>query len=116
MRALLDAREEVVPESVFERRLLRVLRAAGLPKPELQYEVRDGGRLVARVDFAYPDARLAIEADGFSHHSGRPAWERDRARGNVLVRLGWRVIRVTWRMCQEDPRAVTDAIARTLRP
>ena len=36
----------------------------GLPKPELQHEVRDGHRLVAIVDFAFPALKIAIEADG----------------------------------------------------
>jgi hypothetical protein len=57
MKALIDARagDTGVPQSVFETRLLRVLRAAGLPQPTLQHEIRDRGRLMALVDFAFPE-------------------------------------------------------------
>ena len=98
MRALLDARDPSasIPQSVFESRLLRALREAGLPEPVTQHPVRRGGRLVAVLDFAYPDALLAIEADGYEWHHGRLRWEHDRARGNALMLLGWRVIHVTW--------------------
>jgi very-short-patch-repair endonuclease len=108
MRTLLDARDPsvAIPESVFERRLLRVLRRTGLHPPVLQYEVRAGDRLVAIVDFAYPAARLAIEADGFRYHSGRNAWDRDRARRNQLTLLGWRVIHVTWTDLQRPARLI----------
>lgn len=41
-------------ESLLELRLLRVLREAGLPEPERQLEILEPGRLVARVDLAYP--------------------------------------------------------------
>jgi very-short-patch-repair endonuclease len=98
MRALVDARDSRLPtsESVLETKLLRVLRRARLPEPLPQHKICDGSRVVARVDLAYPDHRLAIEADGFRWHSGRMRWQRDRARANDLMLLGWRVIRVTW--------------------
>src|SRR5207249_2080176 len=92
LRRLIAARSgvEAVPESVIETRFSRLLRRAGLPAPVRQYHVRDRGRLVARVDFAYPDARLAIEVEGFRWHSGRARWERDLGRRNELTELGWR--------------------------
>lgn len=83
MRALIDARANglPVPQSVFETRLLRLLKEAGLPEPVLQHEIRDRGRLVAVVDFAFVDERVAIEADGYRWHSGRARFEHDLARG-----------------------------------
>ena len=114
MRKLLDGRDPAaaVPDSVFERRLLRVLREAGLPEPVLQHEVRISGRVVAILDFAYPDARLAIEADGYRWHSGRRHWDHDRARRNELTLLGWRVIHVTWTELTRRPSVIVDAIRR----
>jgi very-short-patch-repair endonuclease len=39
-----------------------------LPAPEVQYHVVDEyGFVLARVDLAYPAARLAIEYDGATH-------------------------------------------------
>jgi very-short-patch-repair endonuclease len=73
-----------------------MLRLARLPEPVPQYEVRIKGRLLARVDLAYPEIRLAIEADGYRYHSGRVAWQRDLQRRNSLTSIGWRVIHVTW--------------------
>lgn len=116
MRRLVEARHGPgISESVFETRLLRVIARARLPKPVQQYEVRDGTRLVARVDLAYPDRLLAIEADGYRWHGSRTAWERDRARDDRLMLLGWRVIHVTWRGLQARPHEVVARIARALR-
>jgi very-short-patch-repair endonuclease len=33
-----------------------------------------------RLDFYCPEARLAVEVDGLTHHHGRQAKDRDRAR------------------------------------
>jgi very-short-patch-repair endonuclease len=108
---LVDARGGVArgPESVLETRLLRALRAAGLPRPAVQYKVG-----AYRVDFAYPDARVAIEADGFRWHSTRQQWDNDRARRNALTALGWTLIHVTWSQLQEHPDEVIATIRATL--
>jgi len=98
IRELLDARgpAATVPASVFETRLRRVLREAGLPEPVLQHEVRDRGRLVAVIDFAYVRERVAIEAEGYRWHGVRVRWASDLARRNALTALGWRILHVTW--------------------
>ena len=118
MRRLLEERDPMaaVPASVFERRLLRVLRRGGLPTPVLQHEIRDGDRLVAVADFAYPDARLAIEADSYRWHSGRLKFEHDRARRNRLTLLGWRIIHVTWTDLTRRPAQVIEEIRSALTP
>lgn len=97
LRKLVRERPAGTPstESALEVQVLRVLRKAGFPPPDRQLEVRTGGRLIARVDFAYPELNLAIEVDGYKWHSGRNAWERDRARGNALQAAGWQLLRVT---------------------
>lgn len=112
LRALVDARapESSVPQSVFETRVLRAIQQAGLPIPVRQHEIRSLGRLVAVVDFAFLDPRLAIEADGYRWHSGRARWEHERARLNELTLLGWRVIHVTWADLTRRPEAVMHAI------
>ena len=51
---------------------------------------------MARVDFAYPELKLAIEVDGFAAHSTVDAFRRDRVRQNALVAAGWTVLRFTW--------------------
>jgi very-short-patch-repair endonuclease len=116
IRTLVDARTDshAVPQSMFESKLLRVLKAAGLPGPVLQHEVRDAGRLLAVVDFAFPDARLAIEAEGYRWHSGRRRFANDLARRNALTAVGWRVVHVTWRDLS-DPGAVVRTVKAALR-
>jgi very-short-patch-repair endonuclease len=95
-------------ESALEARAWRRLREAGLPRPERQYEIRNANRrVVARVDFAYPRVKLAIEADGYRFHSSRTQWRRDIARQNALLELGWLVVRATW----EDATRVDGAFA-----
>jgi REase_MTES_1575 len=97
-------------ESELERRVLSVLAGAGLPTPVCQHVVElQGAR--ARLDFAYPDALIAIEADGFRWHSGREAWSRDRTRRNALVGAGWRILHTTW----ADLQSGGDDLIRMLR-
>lgn len=116
MRTLLAARTPAeTPQSVFETRLVRTLLRAGLPRPVLQHEIHDpSGRLVAIADAAYPEARLAIEADGFTWHAARTRFERDRVRRNALTLLGWRVIHVTWDRLHRHPDEVAEEIRRAL--
>lgn len=75
----------------------------------------DGPRFVARVDFAYPEAKLAIEIDGYRWHAGNDAWQRDRRRNNELSRLGWTVLRFT-AADLKDARRVTAQVRDVLRP
>jgi very-short-patch-repair endonuclease len=66
----------------------------GLPAPVLQYEVVgvDGTRW--RLDFAWPDLRVAAEYDGVAWHSGPDAFFRDRRRYSELQELGWTIVSV----------------------
>ena len=75
-----------------------------------QHVVENVGRFVARVDFAYPDPRLAIELDGFRSHGQRKTFDQDRTRQNQLVLLGWTVLRFTW----SDLTDRGDSVAATL--
>ena len=95
---LLDERPAVATESALEVLTWRLLLDGGLEAPQRQHEIfGPGGRLVARVDFAYPAAKLAIEADSYAYHSDRTDWQRDRTKQNTLIAIGWVVYRVTWR-------------------
>jgi very-short-patch-repair endonuclease len=78
-----------------ETRLRLLVRESPLPRPVAQFVVRDpDGCFVARVDFAWPEHRLALEYEG-AHH-GRPQQvAKDRARLNRLTACGWRVVFVT---------------------
>ncbi|MGH3865576.1 MAG: endonuclease domain-containing protein [Pseudonocardiaceae bacterium] len=82
-------------ESAMETRCRVSLMLRGLPRPELQYRVRDElGEHVARLDMAYPSARAGIEFDG-EHHQNTPTFRADLARHNRLAALGWTVLRAS---------------------
>jgi hypothetical protein len=81
-------------ESPQETRLRLVLVRSGLPLPVAQFRVEDHGRFVARVDFGYPEQRLAIEYDGMWHGEAQQV-PKDRQRLNRLLASGWRVFFVT---------------------
>jgi very-short-patch-repair endonuclease len=90
------------------------LRRARIDGLVAQHEIRVRGRVVARVDFAVPAARLAIEADSYRWHSGRKNWQEDLARRNALTSLGWRVIHVTWGDL-DDARRIVKQVEQALR-
>ncbi len=83
-------------QSELERSALALFRQSGLPKPECQYTVVGGNQRLGTVDFAWPEARVIVEAEGFQFHSGRRAWEHDIARYNRLTLQGWTVLRLTY--------------------
>ncbi len=89
---LADARAESPMES--EARLAMI--DGGLPIPELQYEVIDGNGELRRLDFAWPEQRVAVEYDGLDWHSGPEAMRRDRKRTAALMDVGWTVIAIVF--------------------
>lgn len=90
-----------------------------LPDPEVQYEVRSAGRLIAQLDLAVPHYRdrvvnLAAELDGYDFHSSRADYRRDRYRRNELGRRGWGHLAVTYEDAKESRKYVADLIYDTL--
>ena len=64
--------------------------------PVAQYWVKDRRPARARVDFAWPEQKLALEYDGL-WHAAPGQFAKDRARLNRLREAGWRVVFVTAR-------------------
>jgi very-short-patch-repair endonuclease len=116
LRELLEERQGVTgrSESALETKALRLIRRARLPEPEVQHRVRDGRRLVARLDLAYPGARLAVPLDGWRHHGTRSRWQRDLASRARLAAMGWRVVALTWSDVVHRPTEVVDLLRRAL--
>jgi hypothetical protein len=102
LRRLLETRgpQEAAAESPLEMKLMRLLASCGYPQGIPQYEIWHEGHFIARVDLAYPDKKLAIEADGYRFHSNSFDWHRDQVRFNSLVSVDWRLLRFT----NEDDR------------
>jgi len=86
---LVDPRAESAPES----RVRVALVMAGLA-PVPQFEVRDGGVFLGRVDLAFPEARVVVEYEGAHHFEGTQI-ARDDVRIAGLVAAGWTVIRLS---------------------
>jgi len=93
-------------ESVGESRTRHMLWRGGLPTPHPQYKVLDEyGRIVARVDFAWPELGVFLEFDGKEKYTKYlkegenvvDAVLREKKREELICRLtGWRCIRLTW--------------------
>jgi very-short-patch-repair endonuclease len=107
--ALLDGGGPAFTRSEAERRLLALVREAGLAPPRVN-------TLVAglEVDFLWARERLIVEVDGWAFHAARGAVERDHLRDEVLGTAGYLVRRVTWRRLTESPTAVAATLAREL--
>ncbi len=115
LRAALEARQEELapsapgsrrtgPQSAIEAQLLEALRLIpGLPIPTMQYEVRDGERIITVPDFAYPDAKIAVFCDGFAFHGNQDTLELDARKRNWLQRNGWLVLTYWGRSIQQAP-------------
>jgi len=93
-------------ESLGETRTFFCCYQQGLPCPVPQYEIKDAaGRVVARVDLAWPDLGVFLEFDGRVKYEkllkeGERASDvvlRERDRERMICRLtGWRCVRITW--------------------
>jgi hypothetical protein len=81
-------------ESPQETRLRLLIGNSPLPAPVAQYRVLVNGRFLARVDFAWPELKVAVEYDGL-WHAEPGQFARDRRRLNLLREAGWRVVFVT---------------------
>jgi very-short-patch-repair endonuclease len=102
-------RAPALTRSEAERRLVELIRAAGLPAPDHNMRV-----LGLEVDMLWRPQGLVVEVDGFRYHSGRAAFERDRARDAQLTAHGLRVMRITWRQLSARPHAVVARLAEAL--
>jgi hypothetical protein len=101
-------------DSILEVGFLQLVRRFKLKVPVAQFlvELREG--LIVRVDFAYPDEKLAIEIDSVRWHSGVRAIRRDNERQNLLAAIGWRVLRFEWNDVIHRPEVVAAQILEAL--
>lgn len=93
-------------ESVGGTRAFHLCFREGLPLPTPQVEILDAnGRVLARVDFAWPQHGVFLEFDGrikyerLLKEGERPSDVviREKQREELICRLtGWRCIRLTW--------------------
>ena len=101
------------PFSAAERVLHRGLRQARITGWAANVRLRIGGQVVV-PDVLFAGARLIVEVDGLEHHWSREHFERDRARQNLLVGAGYRVLRFTWWQLVNDLERVLSQIKAEL--
>jgi len=104
-----DPAEPAFTRSVAERRLVELVRAAGLPQPRTNTRVAG-----FEVDAVWPRQRLIVEVDGWTYHRTRAAFERDRARDGRLLMAGYRTLRITWRQLVRERERVIAMLAALL--
>lgn len=81
-------------ESPMESEARLAMHDGGLPKPALQYAIVDRSGRRWRLDFAWPDRRVAVEYDGFDWHSDQQRFARDRQKRAALNEMRWSLLSV----------------------
>jgi hypothetical protein len=101
-------------ESAMESEARLVMLDRGLPLPELQYTIcgRDGE--LWRVDFAWPEVRLAAEYESIDWHAGRSEMLRDKARWAKIQELGWTIIPIVVDDVRREPDGLANRIINHL--
>jgi very-short-patch-repair endonuclease len=117
LRALLEERSDgrARSHSRLEIKLDGILRNSTVPRYFRQFEVMTRSGTPADVDFAWPEARLAVEVDGYRWHSGRQQWQNDMQRQNALAEVGWLVLRFSWYDVTNRPEYVIKTIMEAYR-
>jgi hypothetical protein len=87
---------------------------AGLPRPDLQYEVYDdAGFLRFRLDVPAPEVRYAAEYDGEKHHTDPEDLRRDQVRRDWLAReRRWSIDAFTRKDVYHPRTDITDRLRR----
>jgi len=78
-------------ESPMESEARLAMLDGRLPPPVLQHEIVDRNGRTWRVDFAWPERRVAVEYDGFDWHSDPEQLRRDRQKRAALQEMSWTV-------------------------
>lgn len=106
LRKLLDRQTFALTDSELERRFLRLVRRAGLPRP------RTGARLNGfKVDFFWPEFGLVVETDGLRYHRTAAQQARDRRRDQAHTAAGLTTLRFTHAQVFYEPRDVEMTLA-----
>ena len=94
--------------SRLEKRFLRTLEEAGLPKPITN---RPAG--TRRVDCRWPEHRLTVELDSYTFHNSRHSWEQDRLREREARQRGDAFLRFTQADLSEPAAMLADITRHT---
>jgi very-short-patch-repair endonuclease len=93
-----------------ERRLLKLISDAQLPKPLTNVPING-----YKADVFWPQYNLIVEFDGWGAHGHRHAFESNRKRDQIMLAQGLRTLRVTDRQLTNEPIALAARIAQSQR-
>jgi very-short-patch-repair endonuclease len=113
LRSTLDEHTFTRTDSHLERRLLRLVRQAGLPPPKTQHELNGH-----HVDFYWPELKLVVETDGLTYHRTPAQQAADRLRDQAHTAAGLTTLRFTHAQVVHDPdhvRTTLTIVARRRR-
>jgi very-short-patch-repair endonuclease len=99
--------------SALERRLYKIIVDAGLPVPIRQFRIRARDRTMY-PDCAYPQFKIAVEADSYEWHRWQSARQNDYSKDRILRSLGWKVLRFSWEDIYFHPDYVVGEIRQAL--
>jgi hypothetical protein len=112
LRRLLDDLEGIGAadlRSRLEVEMLQLCDDYGLPQPVVNATICG-----FMVDFTWLGTKLVVETDGYTYHSTRTAFERDRARDQTLALAGYTVVRFTYNQVTQTPAVVARRLGRLL--
>lgn len=104
-----DPTATAVSRSKREKRLLRLIRDAGLPMPETNVPF---GRF--ELDFFWRQEGLVVEVDGYNFHRGPGAFGKDRAKELAVRNAGLEMLRFTGDHVLKQPWMVVATVAGAL--
>jgi very-short-patch-repair endonuclease len=110
LRAVISQRRAAtLTRSEAEEMFLNLIRASGLPPPEVNVKLHG-----FTVDFFWRREGVVVEIDGFRYHSTRSAFERDHRKDGVLRAARIEVLRFTYDQVADGPLATVVAVSRAL--
>jgi hypothetical protein len=96
-------------ESPLESLARVVFADCGLPRPELQVEIRDT-EFIGRVDFLWREFRTIAEVDGAGKYDDRSRAIRQLRRDKRLREAGYEVVHFDWNEINGDPGYVAASV------
>lgn len=100
--------------SWLEREYLRLIAAAGLPRPDTQQVLTQANGRLVRVDFRFPGTPVVVEVLGYRFHRTKEQLRRDTERMNALLRDGLLPYQFPYEQIVGEPESVVDETRRAL--
>jgi hypothetical protein len=101
--------------SWLEREFLRLLAAAGLPKPLTQQVLTKAGDRLVRVDCRFPGTNVVVELLGYRFHRTKQALAGDTARINALILDGFAPYQFTYEQVVADAATILATVTAALQ-